>query len=266
MTTPMAAVVGLGEVGAPLLELVEAAGVPAIGIDLEPVALPPRGTLEVLHIGFPYQVGDFVAETAGYIETLGPKLTIIHSTVTVGTTRAVAARTGAPVVYSPVRGKHARMREEMLRYVKFVGGMDEASTRAAADHLEAIGMRTAVMPSPETAELAKLTETTYFGLLIAWAQDVERYCDRLGVGYDDVVGFYDEIPFLPPVRYHPGVIGGHCVMPNIDLLLEAGDSWLLAAITESNLQKLDRERQRMRDRNRVVFPLPTSGRADTGSA
>jgi UDP-N-acetyl-D-mannosaminuronate dehydrogenase len=88
--------------------------------------------------------------------------------------------------------------------------------------------------SPETAELAKLTETTYFGLLIAWAQDVSRYCDQLNVSYDEVVSFYDEIAFLPRVRYTPGVIGGHCVMPNIAILKHVFESDLLDAIITSN--------------------------------
>ena len=37
-------------------------------------------------------------------------------------------------------------------------------------------MKTKLLSSPEATEIAKLTETTYFGLLIAWAQEVERYC------------------------------------------------------------------------------------------
>jgi hypothetical protein len=97
--------------------------------------------------------------------------------------------------------------------------------------------------SPETTELAKLTETTYFGLLIAWAQEIERYCDQSGQNYDEVVSFYEEIHYLPASKYFPGIIGGHCVMPNINILQGCGPSVILKAILASNSMKIDREAQ-----------------------
>ena len=63
-----------------------------------------------------------MGETARYIELYKPALTIVNSTVGVGTTRAIGKRTGAAVVNSPVRGKHACMLEELRIYTKFVGG------------------------------------------------------------------------------------------------------------------------------------------------
>ena len=66
--------------------------------------------------------------------------------------------------------------------------------------------------------------------MIAWAQEVERYCDRGGQVYDEVVSFYEEIPFFPPVKYFPGVIGGHCVMPNVEILRQLEGSPLLDMI------------------------------------
>ena len=201
---------------------------------------------------------DFVAETARYIELFTPSLTIINSTVAVGTTRAVSKRTGAAVVHSPVRGKHAHMTEDLRRYVKFVGGVKESDAANAADHFRSIGMTTTVLSSPEATELAKLTETTYFGLLIAWAQEIERYCDQLGPNYDEVVTFYREIGFLPSVKYIPGVIGGHCVMPNIKILRQLGPSEILQAIESSNKQKTERE-ARQANESATVEMVPSSG-------
>jgi len=126
------------------------------------------------------------------------------------------------------------MQEEMLRYTKFVGALDLPAGQRAVEHFEEVGMKTKLLSSPEASEIAKLTETTYFGLLIAWAQEVERYCIELGADYDEVVSFYDEIKFFPPVKYFPGVIGGHCVMPNIAILLQKFPSRLLQAIVKSN--------------------------------
>jgi UDP-N-acetyl-D-mannosaminuronate dehydrogenase len=234
------AVVGLGEVGKPLFEILSGRH-RAFGIDVSSRDELAGIDIGVLHICYPFEIADFVAETARYISKFRPALTIVHSTVAAGTTRAIAKRTGTPVVHSPVRGKHARMAQELQRYTKFVGALDQASGSRAAEHLESAGMGTRVLFPPEATELAKLTETTYFGLLISWAQEVERYCDQLGVSYDEVVSFYREIKYLPPVTYFPGIIGGHCVMPNIKILNRNWSSELLDAIESSNRDKIARE-------------------------
>jgi len=231
-------VVGLGEVGKPLLQLLSAR-YKTVGVDIAP---PPAqiGKVDVLHICFPFQVKDFVGESARYVELFEPSLTVINSTVAIGTTRKIAARTGQTVVNSPVRGKHARMLEELRRYTKYVGAIDADSGQAAAAHFESAGVKTKILSSPEATELAKLTETTYFGVLIAWAQEIERYCDQAKLSYEEIVSFYDEIPYLPATKFFPGVIGGHCVMPNIDLLRKFDDSSLLRTVEASNRAKIER--------------------------
>ena len=232
-------VVGLGEIGKPLLEVLSRS-YNTIGVDIVPPAEPP-GEIDVMHICYPFKINDFIGQTARYIKQYNPNITVIHSTVAVGTTRTVAERTGAAVVNSPVRGKHTRMAADLLHYDKFVGGVDTAAAESAAQHFKQAGMKTRILSSPEATELAKLTETTYFGLIIAWAQEVERYCDRLGLNYDEIVSIYEEIKFFPPVKYFPGVIGGHCVMSNIEILRQMNHSDILEAIESSNKQKSDRE-------------------------
>ena len=51
------------------------------------------------------------------------------------------------------------------------------------------------------------------------------------------MSFYDEIKFFPPVKYFSGVIGGHCVMPNIAILRQQFPSGFLEAIVKSNAMK-----------------------------
>ena len=232
-------VVGLGEVGKPLFDLISRHH-HTVGVDIS----PPIGDIEkvdVLHVCYPFQIRDFVGETVRYIELFEPKVTIINSTVAVGTTRVIAERADVAVVNSPVRGKHARMFDELCKYTKFVGAIDAAAGRLAAEHFESVGLKTRILSSSEATELAKLTETTYFGLMIAFAQDVERYCDQSGTDYEEITSFYDEIKFFPSVKYFPGIIGGHCVMPNIELLVKLGSSAILEAIQSSNRMKCERD-------------------------
>jgi UDP-N-acetyl-D-mannosaminuronate dehydrogenase len=231
---PTVVIVGLGEVGKPLLEIMKGK-YQTFAVDIDQPASISQ--CDVMHVCFPFQSGDFVRQVVEYIEQYRPGLTVINSTVAPGTTRSIAVESGTAVVHSPVRGKHVRMQEEMLHYTKFVGALELQSGHRAIEHFEGLGMKTKLLSSPEASEIAKLTETTYFGLLIAWAQEVERYCMKLGINYDEVVSFYDEIKFFPPVKYFPGVIGGHCVMPNLAILRQQFPSGLLQAIVESNTLK-----------------------------
>ena len=199
------AVVGLGEVGRPLRDAMTRTH-DVVGIDI-PAPAAPIEHVDVMHICYPYAIADFVGETARYIDRLRPKLTIINSTVAVGTTRLIAERTKTRVVHSPVRGKHTRMPAELLRYSKFIGALDHADAQAAATLFQSVGMKTHIASSPEATELAKLTETTYFGVLIAWAQEVERYCDALGLRYDEVVAvWYPSRAAFLRLAEHPGYL------------------------------------------------------------
>jgi UDP-N-acetyl-D-mannosaminuronate dehydrogenase len=224
-------VIGVGEIGKPLLELIREK-YEAYGLDIKPVEPIPE--CEIMHICFPYDGDNFIQQSLRYIAKYRPSLVIINSTVAPGTTRRIAVESRTPVVNSPVRGKHARMKQEMLHYTKFVGALTPEAGERAAQHFANIGMRVKLVRSPETSELTKLTETTYFGLLIAWAQELERYARELGADYDEVISFYEEIPYLPPVKFFPGVIGGHCVLPNIKILKGLFSSGLLDAMEKSN--------------------------------
>jgi UDP-N-acetyl-D-mannosaminuronate dehydrogenase len=236
-------VLGLGEVGKPLLELLSEQ-YNALGVDVSP-RVEQAGKIDFLHICYPFEIDDFIGETAQYIEFYRPAVTVINSTVGIGTTRAIAERTGAAMVNSPIRGKHACMLEELRLYTKFIGATDPLAGEQAARHFESVGVKTKILSSPEATELAKLTETTYFGLLIAWAQEVERYCEQAGANYNEVISFYEEIKYLPPVKYFPGIIGGHCVLPNIKILLSRFESSVvLDAIELSNRAKTKREIER----------------------
>jgi UDP-N-acetyl-D-mannosaminuronate dehydrogenase len=237
-TNSKVVVVGLGEIGKPLLQLISE-HYEVVGVDISPVG--PVDQVNVLHVCYPFQIKDFIGETARYIELFKPALTVINSTVAVGTTRAIAVRTGTAVVNSPVRGKHAHMLDELRSYTKFVGALDPAGAQKAGHHFESLALKTKILSSPEATELAKLTETTYFGLIVAWAQELERYCDESGQDYQEITSFYDEIKFFPPVKYFPGVIGGHCVMPNIDILSKFRQSVVLEAIQASNRMKIERD-------------------------
>ncbi len=231
-------VIGLGEIGKPLLEILSE-HYETVGVDLQPIELNKK--VGIIHLCYPFEIEDFVGQSVKYIEKYKPELTIVNSTVVPGTTRKIYEASGAAIAHSPIRGKHKMMKSELYHYTKYIGGIDQESARLASDHFQSANIKTKILSSPEATEITKLTETTYFGLLIAWAQEVERYCDEYSLNYDEVVSYYEEIKYLPPVKYFPGIIGGHCVMPNIKILKTVFDSDILDAIEHSNEMKIQRK-------------------------
>jgi UDP-N-acetyl-D-mannosaminuronate dehydrogenase len=224
----------MGEIGKPLARIL-ARRYECIGVDLAPVDIDRP--CSVLHICYPFQIGDFVSTTVRYIRKYKPAITIINSTVPPGTTRRIQIIVNdSPVTYSPVRGKHALMEDDMLRYKKFVAACTQESLLEALEHFKQAGIQTGIFRTPEIAELSKLIETTAFGVLIAWAQEVERFAAFYGADFDEVNAFIEEIDFLPS-HIFPGQIGGHCVMPNIALLQTQFQSSFLTAIVDSNQAK-----------------------------
>src|SRR5438094_7352852 len=146
-------IVGLGEVGKPLLEILKSR-YHVFGVDInQPAAIRQ---CDVMHVCFPFQDDPFVGQVVEYIHQYRPALTVINSTVAPGTTRRIAVESGTAVVNSPVRGKHVRMQKELLHYVKFIGALDQPSGQRAVQHFEELGMKTRLLMSPEASEVAKL--------------------------------------------------------------------------------------------------------------
>lgn len=228
-------VVGIGEVGSALASVLERRGA-VLRHDLEPREFTEK--IAVMHFCVPFkECRDFEATCLSYMRRFEPSLTIINSTVVPGTTRNITEASGMPIAYSPVRGKHAHMEADLQRYTKFVAAADTITAQRAEDHFRLAGLETSRLHPPEILELAKLAETSYFGLLIAFAQELNRYAERIGGTYSDATRLFDEVDFLPQCRFYPGFIGGHCVIPNIHLLMELAPSPLFEAILESNARR-----------------------------
>lgn len=229
MSDEVVIVVGLGEVGRPLFDILRRS-YECIGVDIQPVEVGKP--CSVLHLCIPFQIKDFVATSCNYIAKYRPRYAVVNSTVAPGTTRAIAERSGAALAYSPVRGKHVKMEADLLRYRKFVGAEDPAVADAVIRHYAGAGFKTDRFRNSKVGELAKLLETTWLGVLVGWAQEAERIAESHGVTYDEVNAYVEEIDFLPKV--FPGFIGGHCVMPNIAILRSYLQSDFLDLIVKGN--------------------------------
>jgi hypothetical protein len=75
--------------------------------------------------------------------------------------------------------------------------------------------------------------------MIVFFQEMHRISRHFGADFDSVVDFIEDTHLVRldrPVMF-PGVIGGHCLIPNTKLLLEAYDSDFLRLILNSNKKR-----------------------------
>ena len=108
--------------------------------------------------------------------------------------------------------------------------------KAAKVHFEKLGLKVKVLKSCRETELAKLFETTYRAWMIACFQEMHRISRAFDAEFDEAVDFLEDTHkerFDSPVMF-PGVIGGHCLIPNTELLLKSYDSEFLRLILKSN--------------------------------
>jgi UDP-N-acetyl-D-mannosaminuronate dehydrogenase len=189
---------------------------------------------------------DFVNSVAGYVGRFKPKLVIINSTVAPGTTAEIYRRVNGSclVAHSPVRGVHKgvdHMKWELKRWTKYVGGVNEESAKKAKEHFEKLGLKTKVLKGCLETELAKLFETTYRAWMIVCFQEMHRISRHFGADFDNVVDFIEDTHLVRldrPVMF-PGVIGGHCLIQNIELLLRTYNSEFLHLILKSNKKRME---------------------------
>jgi UDP-N-acetyl-D-mannosaminuronate dehydrogenase len=250
LTQEKVLIIGLGEIGHTLFALYSEAEEKFIvyGIDLDQKKMSQLGQskekvpakIDTLQVCLPCGTQEkFVEVIKGYVEQYKPKLTIINSTVPPGTTLKVASSCKCLVAHSPARGVHIsaeHMVWEMKRWTKYVGGADAAASKAAKAHFEKMGLKVKALKSCRETELAKLFETTYRAWMIACFQEMHRISRAFDAEFDEAVDFLEDTHkerFDRPVMF-PGVIGGHCLIPNTELLLKSYDSEFLRLILKSN--------------------------------
>ena len=118
------------------------------------------------------------------------------------------------------------MIKDIKRYTKFYSVYDWApnsqwASKTFSGTMKKAGVKIKKMSTPLTLELAKiLVDTSYYGWLINYAQLTNMIAIDHKVNYDEMWTFSDEIHEILGNRpkMFPGIIGGHCVIPNLDLM------------------------------------------------
>ena len=118
------------------------------------------------------------------------------------------------------------MLRDLKRYVKFYSIYDDApnskwASKTFQNRLKKSNIKYQKMSNPLTLELAKIIcDTSYYGWLINYAQISKIITEKENVDYDEMWKFSDQIHKILKNRpkMFPGFIGGHCVIPNLELI------------------------------------------------
>ena len=221
-------ILGMGEVGQTLFDLLVDRKFDCVGIDLDDSKCKKYSENEViknpeyLHVCLPGELTGFTDIVLDWIDKIkNIQVVIIHSTVKPGTTKIIQEKLTIPILFSPVRGVHKRFLNDIKKYTKFISfdGI-EIDSKIKTD-LENRFEKIDWMSTTKTAELAKiLVDTTYYGWLINYAQITKMICEKENVDFEEMWKFADEIHenLGNRPKMFPGIIGGHCVIPNLDLV------------------------------------------------
>jgi len=221
-------VLGMGEVGETLFHLLEERNIDSIGIDVDSSKCKNYSkndhikNPEYLHVCLPGELSEFMDITLNWINKIeGLEVVLVHSTVKPGTTKKIQEKSKIPVLFSPVRGVHKRFLDDIKKYTKFISSDKENIDPKIKLDLEKRFKKIDWMSTTKTAELAKiLVDTTYYGWLINYAQITKMICEKEGIDFDEMWKFADEIHenLGNRPKMYPGIIGGHCVIPNLNLI------------------------------------------------
>lgn len=188
-------------------------------------------------------------------------LVVYETTLPVHTTRArflpaleAASGTlsgdGFFVCHSPERVFTGRVFADLRKYPKLVGGVDAESARRAVAFYERVltfddrpdlARPNGVwdLGSAEAAELAKLAETTYRNINIAFANELALHADELGIDIGPVIEASNSQPFSHIHR--PGIsVGGHCIPVYPKFYLSVDDDATLPAAAISLNESMPR--------------------------
>lgn len=218
------------------------------GLDEAIAAVVSKGSLTAIHLdagtpvasSYVITVGTPVRDGSVYLEDLKSAvtavskvmpdgaLTVLRSTVRVGTTRSIAepilkaSGKAYAVAMAPERTIEGKALAELSSLPQIVGGIDAQSTKLAAELFAKLGVEIVEVHSAEAAELAKLASNTYRDVNFAFANELAYFADEAGVDIYDVVRAcnygYDRMNVALP-----GPVAGPCLEKDAYILSNSAD-------------------------------------------
>lgn len=154
-------------------------------------------------------------------------LVVLRSTVKVGVARNVVAPILAAsgkrfqIAMCPERALQGRALEEIAMLPQIVGADDEATRRRAGALFGLLTDMIVPVSSLESAEIVKLVDNTYRDVRSAFANEVARLCDAVGVNGREVIAA-GKRGYERTAAPMPGPVGGACLETDPHVFMESG--------------------------------------------
>jgi len=196
----------------------------------------PQAAYYVITVGTPLLAGtyeprlDMIESATSEVAAHMPDnaTVILRSTVRIGTTRDVVR----PILESSGRKFHLAMcpertlegdaLRELTLLPQIVGGSDPAAAGSAAALFSRLTSTIVRVADPETAEMIKLIDNTSRDVRFAFANEVARACDAIGVSANDVIHF-GKLGYPRTDVARPGLVGGPCLEKDPHILAASLD-------------------------------------------
>lgn len=229
-----------------------------------------KKSYHTIHICFPcYFEEKFIETVLRYIDIFFPEYVIIHSTIGINTIEKIweaHIEKDCKIFHAPVRGVEDEGAVGIKRFKTFVGGINPNFDMSLDYYFTNLGLNFHWVRSYKEAALGKIVGTTWYGMLIAFANNIQKICDKHDIEFEhaytepmrtDEIGrdysFQRGEPrarprfneYIPRPINTPGEIKGHCVMPNLKFLEDIDEFGLVSWIQWMN----DYMRHRKEDEN-----------------
>lgn len=152
-------------------------------------------------------------------------MVIMRSTVRLGTTRNVVipvlnqANVAYDIAFCPERTLEGTALHELRRLPQIVGGITQAATIRASQLFQMLTPTTVRVSTLETAEMIKLVDNAQRDVMFAYANEVARMCDAIGVSASEVISA-GKLSYPRTNLPMPGPVGGPCLEKDSHILAE----------------------------------------------
>ena len=164
-------------------------------------------------------------------------LVIMRSTVKLGTTRKnilpilKQSKSSFDIAFCPERTLEGRALLELRQLPQIVGGIDNQATLRAAQIFQNLTPTVVKVSNIETAEMIKLVDNAQRDVAFAYANEVARGCDAIGISAAEVI-ISGKLGYPRTNLPMPGPVGGPCLEKDSYILAESLDEYgILPEIT-----------------------------------
>ncbi len=250
------------------------------------IAEAPPADYYIITVGTPLKAGtheprlDMIEQATREVEGHMPEgaSVILRSTVRIGTTRNVVkpildqAGKEYHLAMCPERTLEGDALRELAMLPQIIGGLTPRAADLAAALFSRLTNTLVRVSDPETAEMIKLIDNTSRDVRFAFANEVARACDAIGINANEVIR-YGKLGYSRTDVALPGLVGGPCLEKDPHILLSSvsglGVNLEITAASRTVNERQPRETvdaivAKLRERGEGPFTVAVAGIAFKG--